>query len=223
MGNFDAEVEPGAHDMEVWLQEGEMIRPDAARLFRSRPPNWQNPLATTEGQPGVSFRWLEVEGPLYDQWPTAGHRLLFGDLPLQASTRPDLPVEVVSAEPEEDAARLLERFLTKIYRHADGAGQGPRFLPVIRHARETGSSFTEAMLAGYTAVTDPREYMQKVKLMCDMARLAFETDSTRSVTLMLDSVNSPVIDVNSEKMSDAYHSLSHHGKSDEKLRQTQVD
>ena len=66
---------------------------------------------------------------------------------------------------------------------------------------------------------DPREYMQKVKLMYDMARLAFETDSTRSVTLMLDSVNSPVIDVNGEKMSDAYHSLSHHGKSDEKLRQ----
>ena len=66
---------------------------------------------------------------------------------------------------------------------------------------------------------DPREYMQKVKLMYDMARLAFETDSTRSVTLMLDSVNSPVIDVNGEKMSDAYHSLSHHGKSEEKLRQ----
>ena len=66
---------------------------------------------------------------------------------------------------------------------------------------------------------DPREYMLKVKLMYDMARLAFETDSTRSVTLMLDSVNSPVIDVNGEKMSDAYHSLSHHGKSDEKLRQ----
>jgi hypothetical protein len=61
--------------------------------------------------------------------------------------------------------------------------------------------------------------MQKVKLMYDMARLAFETDSTRSVTLMLDSVNSPVIDVNGEKMSDAYHSLSHHGKSEEKLRQ----
>lgn len=66
---------------------------------------------------------------------------------------------------------------------------------------------------------DPREYMEKVKLMYDMARLAFETDSTRMVTLMLDSVNSPVIDVNGEKMSDGYHSLSHHGKSEEKLRQ----
>ena len=37
----------------------------------------------------------------------------------------------------------------------------------------------------------PRAYMEKVKLMYDMARLAFETDSTRSIALLLDSVNSP--------------------------------
>lgn len=67
--------------------------------------------------------------------------------------------------------------------------------------------------------TDPREYMQKVKLMYDMARLAFETDSSRLVTLLLDSVNSPAIDVNGEKMADAYHNLSHHGKSEAKLKQ----
>src|SRR5213593_4523326 len=36
----------------------------------------------------------------------------------------------------------------------------------------------------------PKAYMEKVKLMYDMARLAFETDSTRSVSLLLDSVNS---------------------------------
>src|SRR5579883_1251696 len=41
--------------------------------------------------------------------------------------------------------------------------------------------------------TDPRAYMEKVRLMYDMARLAFETDSTRFVTLLLDSVNSPAI------------------------------
>ena len=34
----------------------------------------------------------------------------------------------------------------------------------------------------------PRAYMDKVKIMYDLARLAFETDSTRAITLMLDSV-----------------------------------
>jgi hypothetical protein len=73
----------------VWLLAGETIRPDAGRLFRSRPgpSRWQNPLAEKDGQPGVVFRWLEVEGPIYDQWPPAGHRLLFGNLPLLTRKR----------------------------------------------------------------------------------------------------------------------------------------
>ncbi len=69
---------------------------------------------------------------------------------------------------------------------------------------------------------DPRAYMDKVRLMYDMARLAFETDSTRLITLMLDSVNSPAIDVEGAEITDGYHNLSHHGKSTTKLKQLQA-
>src|SRR4030095_4599179 len=65
----------------------------------------------------------------------------------------------------------------------------------------------------------PKAYMEKVRLMYDMARLAFETDSTRSVSLLLDSVNSPAIDIDDVKITDGYHNLSHHGKSAQKLAQ----
>jgi hypothetical protein len=65
----------------------------------------------------------------------------------------------------------------------------------------------------------PREYMEKVRLMYDMAKLAFETDSTRSVALLLDSVNSPAIEIEDIKITDGYHNLSHHGKSEPKLEQ----
>jgi uncharacterized protein DUF1552 len=65
----------------------------------------------------------------------------------------------------------------------------------------------------------PREYMEKVKLMYDITRLAFETDSTRLVALLLDSVNSPAIDVEGVKITDGYHNLSHHGRSEAKLTQ----
>jgi hypothetical protein len=65
----------------------------------------------------------------------------------------------------------------------------------------------------------PKDYMDKVKLMYDMARLAFETDSTRSISLLLDSVNSPAIEFGDVKTSDGYHNLSHHGRSKEKLAQ----
>lgn len=68
----------------------------------------------------------------------------------------------------------------------------------------------------------PREYMDKVRLMYDMARLAFETDSTRLITIMLDSVNSPTIEVEGADINDGYHSLSHHGKSPKKLAQLEA-
>jgi len=58
--------------------------------------------------------------------------------------------------------------------------------------------------------------------MYDMARLAFETDSTRAVTLMLDSVNSPAIDLHGTDITDGYHNLSHHGKNGDKLKQLEA-
>ena len=70
-----------------------------------------------------------------------------------------------------------------------------------------------------------KEYMDKVRLMYDMARLCFETDSSRAVTLMLDSVNTPALDIDHvHTTTDGYHSLSHHGKSAKKLDQLkQID
>jgi hypothetical protein len=64
-----------------------------------------------------------------------------------------------------------------------------------------------------------REYMETGRLMYDMARLAFETDSTRSIALLLDSVNSPAIHMDGVEISEGYHDLSHHGRSDSKITQ----
>src|SRR3989454_8188587 len=101
LGDFDVTPEPTVYELDVWLLAGEMVRPDAGRLFRSRPGagRWQNPLAEKDGQPDVVFRWLEGEGSIYDQWPPAGHKLLFGKLPMvnrsAAEAEPD---------PEADAS-----------------------------------------------------------------------------------------------------------------------
>ena len=149
LGDFDVTPEPGVHELDAWLLAGEMIRPDAGRLFRSRPgtARWQNPLAEKDGQPGVVFRWLEVEGPIYDQWPPAGHKLLFGDLPIvnrevakadedssntnrfgQRRFKPAQGVEVVSKAPMTDAERLLREFVRHAYRrpHPTGSRTGRR-------------------------------------------------------------------------------------------------
>ena len=161
LGTFDAFPDPGVHELDVWLLAGETIRPDAARFFRSRPGagRWQNPLAEKDGQPGVSFRWLEVEGPIYDRWPTAGHELLFGNLPLGKSDRAEGVAVMKPAKPAQEAARLLENFLRRAYRGPVPATEVKRFLPVVEGALKTGANFGDAMIAGYTAVLCSPEFV----------------------------------------------------------------
>ena len=160
LGSFDVAPEPTMGEMQVYLLAGETIRPDAARLFRSRPPDHKNPLAGPDGMPGVAFRWMDVEGPFFDQWPPAGHRLMFADLPLHDPpqtmeaegeiSRPAVSVE--SKHPEQDAEKLLQAFMEAAYRHPIQKADVDRFLSVVRCALKSGQSFTDAMIAGYTGV-----------------------------------------------------------------------
>ena len=68
----------------------------------------------------------------------------------------------------------------------------------------------------------PAQYMAKVQIMYDLARLAFETDSTRAITLMLNSVGTPVVQIAGATITDSYHNLSHHGMAEEKLAQLKM-
>lgn len=69
---------------------------------------------------------------------------------------------------------------------------------------------------------ESRAYMERTRLMYDVSRLAFETDSTRLITIFLDSSNSPAIDVKGIEITDGYHNLSHHGKNESKLKQLEA-
>ncbi|MFN3649771.1 MAG: DUF1592 domain-containing protein [Armatimonadota bacterium] len=150
LGTLDYGPESTVGELEVHLLEGESIQPDPARLFRSRPPNWRNPLATPEGQPGVAYHWLEVEGPLYESWPTPAQRLLSGDLPLKDSDRGH--VEIVPHDPARDGERLVRRFLERALRRPVQEADAVPFVKLFHTAREEGADFTEALLTACTGV-----------------------------------------------------------------------
>jgi hypothetical protein len=150
LGTFDVGPESAIGEFEVVLLEDESILPDAARLFRSRPPNWRNPLATREGQPGVAFQWLEVEGPLYDEWPTRGQRLLAGDLPLKEVEGDHL--EIVPNDEAADGERLVRGFVRRAVRRPVAEADVEPFVTLFHTARESGASFTESVLTAYTGV-----------------------------------------------------------------------
>lgn len=67
-------------------------------------------------------------------------------------------------------------------------------------------------------IEDRAKFFQKTELMFAMARLAFESDATRIITLMIDGFATPVFEIDErQRSSNGYHGLSHHGQSREKL------
>ena len=60
----------------------------------------------------------------------------------------------------------------------------------------------------------------KLELMLAMAQLAFESDSTRIVTLMVDAYATPAFKIHDDAdTTEGYHGLSHHGQAPDKVRQ----
>ncbi len=69
-------------------------------------------------------------------------------------------------------------------------------------------------------IQDKKLIFEKLDLMLSMAQLAFESDSTRIVTLMVDAFATPAFHLpGADNTTEGYHGLSHHGQSEEKVRQ----
>jgi Protein of unknown function (DUF1552) len=69
-------------------------------------------------------------------------------------------------------------------------------------------------------VKDKKRFFEKFELLLAMARMAFESDSTRIVTLMVDAFATPVFELHqNQSTTDGYHNLSHHGQAAEKVKQ----
>jgi hypothetical protein len=175
LGSFDVKPESGIYELDAWLLAGETIRPDAARLFRSRPPDFKNPLEEADGMPGVAFGWMEVQGPFVDEWPPAGHRLMFGDLAMEdrkpspepepnrkrrrAHYRAPAGVEVIPVNEEKDAETLLRNFMKRAYREPVHEADVQALMGVVRAAQKAGYGFADAMIAAYTGVLSSPDFL----------------------------------------------------------------
>ncbi|WP_038166642.1 DUF1552 domain-containing protein [Verrucomicrobium sp. BvORR106] len=71
-----------------------------------------------------------------------------------------------------------------------------------------------------TDIQDKKLIFDKLELMLSMAQLAFESDSTRIVTLMVDAFATPAFKIHDDAdTTEGYHGLSHHGQAPDKVRQ----
>jgi hypothetical protein len=86
LGYFDApSLSPLVTEITPWLENGEPVMFNSASLFLHEGIQVrQHPGGAAEYVgPGISTDWLEVEGPLFDEWPPESHKRLFADLPIK--------------------------------------------------------------------------------------------------------------------------------------------
>jgi mono/diheme cytochrome c family protein len=151
IGIFEAPPEsPEVSELTAFLEKGAMVKLDCMRLPSPMVPAMPHTIQKTNGgYPGVAFHWLEVEGPIVKQWPPASYRALFGDVPFQQKGR---HVEAVSKQPLKDAERLLAAFMERAYRRPVAKAEFDRFYEYAKQLLKEDETFTEAMIATYSAV-----------------------------------------------------------------------
>ncbi len=67
-------------------------------------------------------------------------------------------------------------------------------------------------------IADRSQFIEKFGQMLTMARLAFETDATRVITLMVDAFATPQFHLSDDTLAETdYHNLSHHGQRESHL------
>ncbi len=94
--------------------------------------------------PRLMLDYLEVEGPLYDQWPPRSHTMLL--------TRGD-----DAAETLEYAREIFEQFLPHAWRRPITAGEVEPILQVVGTELDNGQTFHDAIRTGLaTALTSPK-------------------------------------------------------------------
>lgn len=159
IGVFEAPPNaPEVFEFDAFVEEGAMIQLDIMRIPTPMLPALPHTIQKSDpdGYPGVAFHWLEVEGPIIEEWPPASYGVLFGELGFVENGR---QVEAVSENPIQDAKALLARFMDQAYRRPVTNEEFERFYAYAKRLLADGLSFTESMIATYSAVLASPEFL----------------------------------------------------------------
>lgn len=160
VGNYQAKPAGTAPlEFETYLYRGDSLRlvprglgGNYAEFRRVGPGGYKGP--------GLAVKSVEVDGPVLTEWPGRGHRLLFGNLPVvERGTESERAkkfyrpkYEVVSSQPEADAARLLERLATTAFRRPVNEAKLAPYVALAKTELADGTNFEDAMRTAYIAL-----------------------------------------------------------------------
>jgi len=156
------EAPPGelsVQEFEAYLWQRDTLRLMVRGLNHSHARVVQGGVEKFAG-PGLAVQKIEVEGPFFDEWPSRGHHLQFGDLaavdvgPEHRRNQPNYrPTYVIRSEqPEKDLERLLPPFIEAAFRRPVSAVETAPFIALGQAELVAGNSFEQALRTAHIAV-----------------------------------------------------------------------
>jgi hypothetical protein len=188
LGYFDApSLKPTVSEIEAWLNPmntpNDRIQFNVASL---KPVQiyYRKELAAGFTGPGIAVDWVDIEGPILDQWPPVSHQRLFGDLPFEAMPPPAKAKSKKKGDEPPDDIHLPKRppvayFLrpsktkTKVYlTNLDSLPQSIELSTVKSKAPETDAArlFADFLPRAFRRPVTPdevRRYVELVKARLD--------------------------------------------------------
>jgi hypothetical protein len=153
--------EPTTIECRVWLDERYMIEITPWGISDSDNSIRQNGVLDYEG-PGLAVQYVELEGPLVEEFPSRGHRLLFDGLerrevlpgnPAQREKswyKPTFEIESRGLEQRVEVA--LTRIVERAYRRPVSRADVEPFLRLFHDELEQSATAESALLTAVTAV-----------------------------------------------------------------------
>lgn len=153
---------------EVWLDERFMIKLTPQGLFDPNNEIKKNGLANYRG-PGLAIQSVTLRGPLTDEFPLRGHRLMFSDLErteIEPKNRQDRKrrnyrsrFEIRSTDISADIERSLTRIAATAFRRPVSKAQVQPFVSLFESQSQAGAETEDAYLTAVAAIFCSPEFL----------------------------------------------------------------
>jgi len=148
---------PTTVEVEAWIDEKFMIAINPWGIGDKDNFIRKNGVERYDG-PGLAIQKVEVEGPLVDEFPSRGYRLLFDGLNRQLVGEKNRPkwkkpeYVIQSARPRLDATRALQRVATAAFRRPATPANVARYVDLFESQMQQGETFEQAYLTAVSAI-----------------------------------------------------------------------
>jgi hypothetical protein len=184
--------------------------------FRSLSLSINDPRSLSYTQAGVEIPTLKSAAELYKKMFLQGDRKAMKEQLARLKRRGSI-LDVVMEQSSDLTKRVSSSDRERIEQYQTAVRSLEQRMTEAQAWEKRPKPKVDETIPDYPS--DKKQFFEMIRMMNDMSRLAFQTDSTRVITLFLGGQRTPGVHFEDGRAIGGYHNISHHGKDEEKLKQ----